>query len=277
MGYSLHIFSSIFCALYCGHVGSDLQAQDAFTWPNATVAAVCLTYDDGLDCHLDVAEADLDKFGFKGSFYCTGYSASLRNRMQDWRALVEGGHELGNHSLFHPCQKIKDGRDTFAWVRHEYDLAFYSEEQIRNELMLGSTLLHAVDGQSDRTYAYTCSDYKVGKSSYIPIVKELFLAARGDGPIPTDMLKVDLHKLPSWGVDSPSGDELINYVKEAEQNGTMAIFMFHSVGGGYLNVSRKAHEALLAYLDHNRERYFVAPLQDMARHIKKERTRLSIK
>jgi len=25
------------------------------TWPNGAKAAICLTYDDGLDCHLDVA------------------------------------------------------------------------------------------------------------------------------------------------------------------------------------------------------------------------------
>lgn len=277
MQFAPHILSLVFCSVLNGLLVSDLHAQDAFSWPDRATAAVCLTYDDGLDCHLDVAEVDLDKFGFKGSFYCTGYSASLRTRMQDWRALVEGGHELGNHSLFHPCQKVKDGRDTFAWVKHEYDLAYYSKEQIRNELTVASTLLQGVDGQTDRTYAYTCSDYEVGDSSYVPIVKELFLGARGDGPIPTSMLNVDLHKLPSWGVDSPTGQELINYVKEAEQNGTMAIFMFHSVGGGYLNVSSEAHHLLLTYLDQHRERYFVATLQDMVRHIKKERTRLSSK
>ena len=33
----------------------------------------------------------------------------------------------------------------------------------------------------------------------------------------------------------------------------MAVIMFHSVGGGYLNVSAEAHEQLLEYLDSHRE------------------------
>ncbi|MFC2090446.1 polysaccharide deacetylase, partial [Bacteroidota bacterium] len=58
---------------------------------------------------------------------------------------------------------------------------------------------------------------------------------------------------PSWGVSDPTGKELIDYVKKAQENGTIAVFMFHSVGGGYLNVSTEAHNKLLDYLEENKD------------------------
>ena len=76
-------------------------------WPDGKKAAVVFTYDDGLDCHLDVAVPQLDEFGFKGTFFCTGNSKSLFNRMEEWREITQKGHELGNHTLFHPCNGEK--------------------------------------------------------------------------------------------------------------------------------------------------------------------------
>jgi peptidoglycan/xylan/chitin deacetylase (PgdA/CDA1 family) len=40
------------------------NTRDSFAWPEGKKAAVCLTYDDGLDCHLDVAAPALERHGF---------------------------------------------------------------------------------------------------------------------------------------------------------------------------------------------------------------------
>jgi hypothetical protein len=86
---------------------SQMQAQDKppmpFPWPEGARAAVCLTYDDGLDCHLDVAMPALEKYGLKGTFYASGFSSSLFTRMDEWRDWASKGYEIGNHTLFHPC------------------------------------------------------------------------------------------------------------------------------------------------------------------------------
>ena len=107
-------------------------AQDLntnFQWPENKKAAFCLTFDDGQDSHLDVAIPLLESFNVKATFYCPGNSESLHNRTSEWKLIVDNGHELGNHSLFHPC----DGK-TFDWVKPEYDLNSYTKEQIRMEL-----------------------------------------------------------------------------------------------------------------------------------------------
>ena len=77
------------------------QESEPFRWPGGARAAVALTYDDGVDAHLDHAMPDLEAAGLRGTFYVPGNSASLRKRMEEWRAAARRGHELGNHTLFH--------------------------------------------------------------------------------------------------------------------------------------------------------------------------------
>ena len=258
-----HSLLSLLSILVCLSAGAQIKTSPTFHWPGKAKAAVCLTFDDGLDCHLDKTAPLLEKYGFRGTFYCSGNSPSLQNRLSDWRALAKRGHELGNHTLFHPC----DARRS-TWVKPEYDLQTYTMNQIKNELYTANTLLKAIDGKTDRTFAYTCTDCKVGDISFIDVVKSMFTAARGGGAIPGDMGKVDLFYVPSWGVDSPTGQDLIAYVEKAKQAGTIAVFMFHSVGGGYLNVSEEALGELLQYLNKNKKEYYTDTFINVTKYIK---------
>ncbi len=246
-------------------------AQDNFSWPNNTKAAVCLTYDDGLDCHLDTARVDLNQYNLKGSFYCPGKSESLFRRMDDWRELVAQGHELGNHSLFHPCEKAKEGRGIFDWVKPEYDLAGYTVEQIVAELTVANTLLKAVDGKEKRTYAYTCGDYEVGGENFSDKISHLFSGARAAGSIPETMEEVNVYEVPSWCVNENTGQDMIAFVERAAQKGTLAVIMFHGIGANNLRVSRKAHNELLAYLAQHSDRFWVATFSDIVDYIKTKR------
>ncbi|PID91694.1 MAG: chitooligosaccharide deacetylase [Bacteroidetes bacterium] len=235
-----------------------------FQWPDNKKAAICLTFDDGLDCHLDKAIPLLDSFNVKGTFYCTAYSSSLGARIPEWRKAAAEGHELGNHTLFHPC----DGRRN-NWVRPEYDLSNYSREEIRDELRTANTLLKAIDGREERTFAYSCGDYRVaGDSSFVDIVQALFPAARNTVQgLPSSMNSIDLHFVPSRGMHNKTGQELIHFAEEAREKGTMAVFMFHSVGGGYLNIPTEALRELLQYLNDHSGDYWVDSFYNVTRYI----------
>jgi len=246
-----------------------LKAQEksstGFVWPGGKKAAVCLTYDDGLDCHLDVAAPALERHGFRGTFYVTGNSSSLQSRTEEWRELAARGHELGNHTLFHPCHG-----STYDWVKPEYDLDSYTLERLMSELYTANSLLKAVDGREERSFAYTCTHHTIQGVSFVEQVRTLFPSARGGGDMPASMDQVDPHYVPSWGVEDPSGEELIQYVKQAMERGTLAVIMFHSVGGGYLNVSSEAHEQLLEYLDQHRDIFWVEPFQQVMQHVSQQ-------
>jgi peptidoglycan-N-acetylglucosamine deacetylase len=47
----------------------DAFAQTSIKWPYGAKAAICLTYDDGMDTQLSNAIPQLDSFGFKGTFF----------------------------------------------------------------------------------------------------------------------------------------------------------------------------------------------------------------
>lgn len=118
-----------------------------------------------------------------------------------------------------------------------------------------NTLLHAVDGKTERTFAYPCGDTKAGETFYTDAVKENFVAARGVQGEMVQKGNVDLYNVNSYMINGQSGDELIDMVKKAMQSHSMIVFLFHGVGGEHsLNVSLDAHSKLLHFLkDHEKE------------------------
>jgi len=260
-----HCFVVLLLLLGPEGLQAQLKGSPDFAWPEGKKAAVCLTYDDGLDCHLDVAAPALERHGFRGTFYVTGNSASLHSRTEEWRSLAARGHELGNHTLFHPCHG-----SSYEWVKPEYDLDSYTLERLMSELYTANSLLKAVDGREERSFAYTCTNHTIRGVSFVEQIRTLFPSARGGGEMPVSIDRVDPHYVPSWGVEDPSGEDLISYVKQALDRGTLAVIMFHSVGGGYLNVSREAHEQLLEYLEDHSEIFWVEPFQQVMQHVTRQ-------
>ena len=234
-----------------------------FKWPNGTKAAVVFTYDDGLDCDLDVVVPQLDEFGLKGTFFCTGNSPSLYNRTEEWRTITKRGHELGNHTLFHPCDGT--GQD---WVKPEYDLRTYTPEQIVAELKTANTLLKAIDGKTERSYGYTCSHFVANGVDFTDSIKNIFVAARCDGPIPETMDGYKTWKTPSFMSVEPEIDDLIAKVEEAKATGTIVVFMFHNVGGGYLNTAADVHKQLLQYVSENSDDLYSDSFINVMKYVK---------
>jgi len=93
---------------------SNAQNMKDFQWPNSAKAAISLTYDDGLASHINTVVPILKKYNFKATFYPTITSESLSNDIDQWKQLAIEGHELGNHTIYHPCQKSKPGME---WVK----------------------------------------------------------------------------------------------------------------------------------------------------------------
>jgi len=72
-------------------------------WPDATQCAVSLSYDDSVPVHHREVAPLLEKHGLRGTFYL---SALTIENPEAWKIVAAAGHELGNHSLFHPCRRI---------------------------------------------------------------------------------------------------------------------------------------------------------------------------
>ena len=133
-------FRLLFCLMLAPLVGAS---QNELPW-NGKKCAVVLTYDDALNVHLDNVVPVLDSLGLRGTFYLSGYFPGFRNRVDDWRAAGKSGHELANHSLFHPCIGNTPGR---GWVKPDYDLSTYTTQRLVDELRMTNTLLESLDGK----------------------------------------------------------------------------------------------------------------------------------
>src|SRR5215211_1464423 len=152
-----------------------------FTWPDKIECAICLTYDDGLPIHYTLVGPALEQCGLRATFYPMVQS-DLWVHPEQWRRLAEAGHELGNHSLFHPCRRTRAGE--YPWLAEHYNLCSYSPERLRSELEVANFVLTLIDGQTERTYANTCSDTTIGmgdgEQAMDEILADLFVAARGE-------------------------------------------------------------------------------------------------
>lgn len=255
------IISGIFLSI----IVSVSHAQINASWHNKK-CAVALTYDDALNVDLDNAIPVLDSLGLKATFYLSGYSGVLNNRMNEWRAIAKKGHELANHTLYHPCTGKLPGRE---FVTADYDLGNYTLKRLADEIKMTNTLLKAIDGKTKRTFAYPCGDTKIGDSSYIDLLKNDFVAARGVTPQMHKINQIDLYNVDCYPINGQSGEELIALVKKAMAGNTLLVFLFHGVGGGHsLNVSLAAHSQLLHFLKQNEKEVWTAPLLDIAEYVK---------
>ncbi|MEO6721845.1 MAG: polysaccharide deacetylase family protein [Ferruginibacter sp.] len=232
--------------------------------------AVVLTYDDAVNQHLDNAIPVLDSLGLKATFYITAFSTSMQTRLNDWKKLAINGHELGNHTLYHPCIGGK-GRE---WVKPDYDMSKYTIQRMVDETRMTNVFLQALDGKTNRTFAFTCGDMKIGDSSFINGMKNDFVAARAVRNEMHKINEVDLYNTDCFLVNGQTGSEMIAWVKKAMETNSLLVILFHGVGGGNsLDVSLPAHREFLQFLKQNEKDIMIAPMIDVATHIKDWQTR----
>jgi peptidoglycan/xylan/chitin deacetylase (PgdA/CDA1 family) len=205
--------------------------------------------------------------GLKAPFYLPGKANSLRDRMAEWRSAQAKGHELGNHTLFHPCHGKARNRN---WVPKEYNLDNYTVKRITDELKVANTLLHAIDGDTLRTFAYTCGDRTVEGQYFINKMKGVFVAARGVERGLNEPGKMDPYDLKIFGSNSRTEQgALIQQVKKAEKNGALLIFLFHGLGNERkLDTDPARHAELLNYLAKHQKTIWVAPLKEVIQYYK---------
>ena len=236
-------------------------AQNNGPW-HGKKTAVVITYDDAINQHLDNAIPVLDSLGLKATFYITGFSSSMQSRLNEWKKIGLTGHELGNHTMYHPCIGGMPGRE---WVKPDYDLSKYSIQRMLDETRATNVLLQAMDGKTRRTFAFTCTDTKIGDSSFAGLLKNDFIAMRSVRSQMHTIDKIDLNDVDCYLVNGQTSEQLIDWVKKATETQSLLVLLFHGVGGGNgLDVSIAAHRQLLQYLKQNEKDIWIAPMIEVA-------------
>ncbi len=245
--------------------------EATFHWPSSIGAAVSLTYDDGLPVHTALVGPTLEQHGLRGTFY-PPIPSDLRYHPDQWRHLAAAGHELGNHSIFHPCRRIP--ADQYAWLDASYDLAAYSPARLRAELDVANFVLTLLDGKTERTFGTTCCHTTIGQGAaeqpIAPILADLFVAARGaltqQPTAPSNAL--DLHNVGCISADGRSLQELQALVAAAQAQRGWAVLMIHGVGREThdLHLELDVHQQFIAWLA-QQTGLWVAPFLEVATYI----------
>ncbi|MEL7030666.1 MAG: polysaccharide deacetylase family protein [Pseudomonadota bacterium] len=234
-------------------------------WPNGARAAIALTYDDALQSQLDHAVPQLDAAGLKATFYLSMAMQDFQAQRDAWQAVAAAGHELGNHTIAHPCRASLPGRD---WLTPNRDLDAYSKDQLLTEIAEANEILSSIDGKSRRSFAYTCGDTQVGGDSFIDDLAPLVSGARSVQP----KTGFDPFFIASLSVNQAPASEMIAYVDQLIATRALGTITFHGIEGDHLWVTAADHQALLDYLVRKEDEIWVAPLDDILAHIESVQT-----
>lgn len=234
--------------------------EAATRWPDGAKAAVVLTYDDALPSQLDHAVPALDAAGLKGTFFLANVRAQDVAR---WRAVARDGHELGNHTIFHPCRAAAFPADP------RYTTEAYTPASMLKEIAQQNVLLTALDGKTRHGFATPCGETKVGGVDYLEPLRMLGLVtyARGVSATPAEVSAnastIDPMHISArgFGEGDAAAARMIAFVEEAEAGGGMAVLLFHGVGGDHLAVTDAQHRAFIAWLKAHHRELWVTTLQ----------------
>jgi len=238
-----------------------------FQWPEGKRAALSLSFDDARPSQLDHGLPVLDAHGVKATFYVS--PADMKQRLGDWGAAAANGHEMGNHTLTHPCS------GNFRFARRNA-LEDYTIERIEADILGGTEAIEQMIGVTPTTFAYPCGQTFVGRGegvvSYVPLVARHFIAGRGAfNESHNDPRVCDLAQLFGMSMD----DEPFAHLKAilghaiADDGGWLVLFG-HDVGPqGARQVTRTdALDELCRYATDAATGIWIDTVGAVARHVK---------
>jgi len=237
-------------------------------FPNGVRAALSITFDDSWPSQLDVAVPILDRHELRATFYVL--PTKTRPRADEWRR-VATTHEIGNHSASHPVPAGRHGPG-------DTTLEMYTAARMKAELARTDVLIETMLGVRPQTFAYPGGYTYVGEgahaASYVPVVARRYVAGRAyRSEFANDPDWCDFAQVQATHVDDLDGNALVELVDAAVEDGRWLVVVAHEIdGGGSWSLSSRALDELCRDVA-GRSDVWVAPVVDVARHLRAQRPR----
>ena len=252
----------------CYSSKSHQIASDKFHWPKAKRAAISLSFDDARLSQADRGLPILDTYGVKATFYVS--LRSLQQRLPTWKKAVANGHEIGNHTLTHPCS------GNFGFSR-DRALENYTLKKMKRELNESNAAIEHLLGVTPGTFAYPCGQKFVGRGptvkSYIPLVARKFIAGRGAyNEIANDPAFCDMAQVTGLELDGLDFKQVKKLIDVAAADGRWLIFFAHEIGEpARQTVTPSTLEALCRYAQDPDNELWIDTVQAIGEYILKQR------
>jgi beta-glucosidase len=257
-------------SLNAGILGTGQESTPAFRWPEGKRAAISLSFDDARPSQIDTGIPLFAHHGVKVTFYVS--PSRIKERLQGWKMAAAAGHEIGNHSLSHPCSA------NFEWSRQKA-LEDLSLDQMREELAEANRIINDQLGVVAKTFAYPCGQKFVGRGrnlkSTVPLVAGMFTAGRGfmDESF-NDPVYCDLAQLMGKSGDNLSFDQIRPLVEQTIAKGGWLILAGHEIGSTDKPQTTQVSmlEALLRYAKDPARGLWIDAVHNVAAYIEKTRS-----
>lgn len=235
-----------------------------FPWKNGKRCAVSLTFDDARRSQVDVGTALLNKYGIKASFYVI--PRAVNQRLEKWKQAVVDGHEIGNHTVSHPCS------GNLAFSRRNA-LENFTLQQIEDELDQANQTVLELLGVPVISFAYPCGNSFVGRGtevkSYVPLIAKKFISGRGWlGEDSNDPWFCDMAQLQGVESDRKTYQQLLEWVQKAEREGRWLVLAGHEIGHeGNQTTLIPALEKIFEYVNNTENGIWVDTVGNIAEYV----------
>jgi beta-glucosidase len=242
--------------------------KSEFQWPEGKKMGLSLTFDDARLSQIDNGIPLLDKYGVKATFYLS--PDNLIKRLDGWKKAVRNGHDIGNHSLIHPCTV------NYGWPQ-EAALENYNLQRMKIELDSASTFIKYTLGIQPLSFAFPCGQTFVGKGvntkSYIPLIASSFETGRlWLSERPNDPIFCDMSQLTGMELDGKSFDQIKMLIESAAKKGQWLILAGHEMNDeGTQSSQIKTIEALCKYATDPNNGIWIDNVHNIAIYVKEKR------
>jgi len=243
-------------------------AAGKFSWPEGRKAAISLTFDDARLSQVDVGLPIFDRCGVKATFYVS--PDKLEQRLAGWKTAVRNGHEIGNHTMTHPC--------TGNYPAFRFNaLEDMTLSQVEQEIDGASREIEKLLGVAPASFAYPCGQTFVGRGkkveSYVPLVAARFLTGRkwlSEGA--NDPAFCDLAQVLAMESDGKTFEQIKTLVDQASEEGRWLILAGHEIGDeAYQTTLASALEDLCRYAKDPANGLWIDTVGTIGRYILKVR------
>jgi len=235
-----------------------------FKWPEGKKAAISLSFDDARESQVLRGTDLLDQFGVKATFFVV--PSAVEKQLNGWKKAVANSHEIGNHSLNHPCT------GNFSWSR-SHALEDYTLKMMKSELEDCNKRVQELLSVTPSVFAYPCGQKFVGKGlntkSYVPLVSKMFLLGRGwMDEAANDPGYCNFAQLTGIEMDGKNFDEILPLINDAVKNGTWLVLAGHEMGDEGPQTTRLTMLKQLAeYVQNPVNGIWIAPMGTVAKYI----------
>ena len=241
-------------------------AQDSigYPWPGGKLAVISLSFDDARESQVIVGTNLLDQYSIKATFFVV--PSTMQRQLEGWKKAVANGHEIGNHSLTHPCM------ENFDWSRSNA-LENYSLKTMRKNIAECNKKIEELLGVTPQVFAYPCGQKYVGRGtktkSYVPLVSKMFLAGRGWLDEATNNPRYcNFAQLTGIEMDGKNFDQILPLIEGAKKSGKWLVLAGHEMGEEGQQTTRLTMLKQLAeYVNNPANGIWIAPVGVVAKYI----------